>query len=84
MAKNIAIIKNFPKIEFLFENESKCRNFHLNQAKIASFSVKNDDFMHQNQGLHRCWRRMLETKCVGDNFEMLVTVSLSFNIIVEH
>ena len=23
---------------------------------------------------HRCWRRMLEAKCVGDNFEMLVTV----------
>ena len=23
--------------------------------------------------LHRCWRRMLETKCVGDKFEMLVT-----------
>ena len=23
--------------------------------------------------LHRCWWQMLETKCVGDNFEMLVT-----------
>ena len=23
--------------------------------------------------LHRCWWRMLETKCVGDKFEMLVT-----------
>ena len=26
-------------------------------------------------GLHRCWWRMLETKCVGDKFEMLVTDS---------
>ena len=25
--------------------------------------------------LHRCWWRMLETKCVGDKFEMLVTDS---------
>ena len=24
--------------------------------------------------LHRYWWRMLDTKCVGDNFEMLVTV----------
>ena len=24
--------------------------------------------------LHRCWWRMLETKCVGDSFEMLMTV----------
>ena len=22
-------------------------------------------------GLHRCWRRMLQTKCVGDNYKML-------------
>ena len=26
-----------------------------------------------HQWLHRCWWRMLETKCVGDKFEMLVT-----------
>ena len=25
------------------------------------------------RGLHRCWWRMLDTKCVGDKFEMLVT-----------
>ena len=30
------------------------------------------------QRLRRCWRRMLETKYVGDNFEMLVTVSADF------
>ena len=30
------------------------------------------------QGLHRCWWRMLETKCVGDTFEMLVTVLVVF------
>ena len=28
--------------------------------------------------LHRCWWRMLETKYVGDNFEMLVTVLADF------
>ena len=28
--------------------------------------------------LHRCWWRMLETKYVGDNFEMLVTVLAVF------
>ena len=27
---------------------------------------------------HRCWWRMLETKCVGDNFEILVTVLAVF------
>jgi len=27
---------------------------------------------------HRCWWRMLETKCVGDNLEMLVTVLAIF------
>ena len=25
-------------------------------------------------GLHRCWWRMLKTKCVNDNYKMLVTV----------
>ena len=29
-------------------------------------------------GLHRCWLRILETKYVGDNFEMLVTVLVDF------
>ena len=28
--------------------------------------------------LHRCWWRMLKTKYVGDNFEMLVTVVADF------
>ena len=27
-----------------------------------------------HKGLHRCWWRMLETKCVGDYFKILVTV----------
>ena len=31
---------------------------------------KNDE----SYWLHRCWWRMLETKCVGDNLMMLVTV----------
>ena len=29
-------------------------------------------------GLHRCWRRMLETKFVGENSEMFVTVLADF------
>ena len=32
--------------------------------------------------LHQCWWRMLETKCVGDNFEMLVTVLAVFVTII--
>ena len=36
---------------------------------------------HWESGLHRCWWRMLETKCVGDNFEMLVTVLAVTNIL---
>ena len=27
--------------------------------------------------LHRCWWRMLETQCVGDNYNMSVTVLLT-------
>ena len=36
--------------------------------------------------LHRCWRRMLEMKCVGDNFKILVTVLaiMATNIHVLH
>ena len=30
--------------------------------------------MTRSERLHRCWWHMLETKCVGDNFEMLLTV----------
>ena len=32
----------------------------------------------QTFGLQRCWWRMLKTKCVGDNCEMLVTVLAIF------
>ena len=32
--------------------------------------------------LHRCWLWMLETKCVGDNFEMLVTILAVFVTII--
>ena len=35
-------------------------------------------WLFRNFGLHRCWWRMLETKCIGDNFEMLVTVLAIF------
>ena len=36
-------------------------------------SVQGDSIL-QYEWLHRCWWRMLETKCVGDNYKMLVTV----------
>ena len=50
---------------------------------VAGLSDEFETFLRKNlrlikrvssNRLHRYWRRMLETKCVGDNFEMLVTV----------
>jgi len=34
--------------------------------------------MERKIRLHRCWWRMLETKCVGDNFEMLFNISVGY------
>ena len=34
--------------------------------------------------LHRCWWRMLKTKCVGDNFEILVIVFAVFGTIIHY
>ena len=30
--------------------------------------------------LHRCWKRMLETKCVGDNHEMIANIHYLFTL----
>ena len=39
------------------------------------FEIKMNSLAFLRIGLvHRCWWRMLEAKCVGDNFKMLVTV----------
>ena len=39
--------------------------------RTVYFNRTNDVYL----GVHRCWWRMLETKCVGDKFVMLVTDS---------
>ena len=60
--------------------------FLTNPKKITLWvesgrSLKSERFTHKlingywKYQLHRCWRRMLETKLVGDNFKMLVIVS---------
>ena len=48
-------------------------------------------FMHQNyfgsnwlKRFHQCWWRMLETKCVGDNYKMLATVSVNLVTSIHH
>ena len=41
---------------------------------VSNFSTKINNF----RWLHRSWRRMLKTKCVGDNYEMLMTVLAVF------
>ena len=47
-----------------------CNNSAILSEKLFS---KNPVLINE-KGLHRCWCRMLVTKCVGDNFKMLVTV----------
>ena len=46
-----------------------------NPKMLRNTGCKYFDNLSLNKWPHRCWWRMLETKCVGDNFEMLVMVS---------
>ena len=43
---------------------------HERNNLTKNWAVQGSDIIYQ--GLHRCWWRMLEMKCVDDNFEMLV------------
>ena len=54
------------------------RNFGWTKIETAYKYVTWLNLNWTKKWLHRCWWRMLETKCVGDNFEMLVTVFAVF------
>ena len=41
---------------------------------FRGFKIELFEVTGKIKGLHRCWWRMLETKCVSDNYKMLVTV----------
>ena len=56
-----------------FNRVTSLIKFQIMHVKIIELD-QNLSFMKM-KWLHRCWRRMLETKCVGDKFEMLVTDS---------
>ena len=74
------------------------KQFFYNDLAISpNIIIFGDRLLHLRKiiRLHRCWWRMLETKCVGDNFKILVSHtngdgfchfgyqrSLSFNISV--
>ena len=49
----------------------KPRHQHINRVCGFLVLIKLNNYI---LGLHRCWWRMLETKCVNDNYKMLVTV----------
>ena len=77
----IWILLNFIII-FSTRELSSCKNGEVlncdcdsDKFKIFSqFSQKNHYLWNWEIRLRRCWWRMLETNCIGDNFEMLVTV----------
>ena len=69
-----------------FWSDLLIKNFCFISQKL-SFSIiwriileKVSDKMHKiskpRNRLYRCWWRILETKCVGDNFEMLFNISV--------
>ena len=49
---------------------------HERNNLTKNWAVLGSDIIYQR--LHRCWWRILGTKCVGDTFEMLVTVLVVF------
>ena len=51
------------------------RKFQTNRTDIKNTEkLLQCTIVSHRVGLHRCWWRMWETKCVGDNLKMLVTV----------
>ena len=51
------------------------RHFPVLVDELTPNLVANINVTTKHNWLHRCWWRMLETKCVGEKFEMLVTDS---------
>ena len=54
-----------------FLSEKFTHNLSIDNSK-ESFKSSSTKQGHSLEGLHRCWWRMLETKCVGDNLEILM------------
>ena len=54
-----------------FQDKNTSRNH------MSYFSIYQGSTDQNRWRLHRCWWRMLETKCVGDNMELLATLKLS-------
>ena len=55
----------------------RCFTFEIICLSLCFTTLpKSNDFFSLRIWLHRCYWRMFETKCVGDNFEMLLTVSV--------
>ena len=52
-------------------------DFHSWIVNVVFWVSSDKIILDQSTVLHRCWWRMLETKYVGDNFEMLVTEMLA-------
>ena len=46
--------------------------------------LRHSQLRNWSNRLHRCWWRMLETKCVGNNYEMLVTVFAIMVTIIQY
>ena len=66
--------KEFEKI---IQNEQPKSAFSFTTSnKVIFFSLDNHEYwlLIAYFWLHWCWWQMLGTKCVGDNFEMLMTV----------
>ena len=80
-----ASFERFPQVLDPIKNLSKLAQTHiLAIKKMLSYAIlklrgsieisfKNQSKLAQSNilGRHRCWWRMLEMKCVGDNFEVL-------------
>ena len=49
-------------------------------SRLSSVPKLDKIFNTESVWLHQCWWWMLETKCVGDNFKMLVTALTVFVI----
>ena len=60
------------------------RNFSFTGHEPDRFSENSSNifskFQFSNHGLHRCWWRMLETKCVGDKSRYMYVLSHMFMI----
>ena len=58
---------------YLYDNKTlNKRSFMQRKILYEGRSLCSNHWIIPSDGWHRCWWRMLETKCVGDKFKMLV------------